>query len=52
MAGRCGLAAPSSGKGLVVGCCEYGNEPSVCIKGGKLLDHQNDCWLLIKDCAL
>jgi hypothetical protein len=36
--GRCGLALSGSGEGPVSGCCEHGNEPSGCIKGGEYLD--------------
>jgi hypothetical protein len=27
--GRCGLDSYGSGQGIVVGCCEYGNDCSV-----------------------
>jgi hypothetical protein len=35
----------------VAGCCEHGNEPSGCLKGGELLDWLSDCQLLKKDSA-
>jgi hypothetical protein len=25
------------------GCCEHGNDPAVCIKGGEFLYQLNDC---------
>jgi hypothetical protein len=36
--GKCKLDAPGSGKGLVVGSCEHGNEYLGSIKGGKFFD--------------
>jgi hypothetical protein len=33
----------------MAGCCEYGNEPSVSIKGGVFLDYLSDYQLLKKD---
>jgi len=38
MFGRCGVDASGSGKGIVAGSCEHGNEPSGSIKGGGLFD--------------
>jgi hypothetical protein len=38
----CGLAAYDSGKGLVAGCCEYGNEHLGSIKGVYFLDCLSD----------
>jgi hypothetical protein len=34
----CGLDTSGSGLGLLVGCCEHGNEPPVSIKCGEFLD--------------
>jgi len=39
----CGLDSSGSGEGLVVGCCEHGNEPWGSIKGGEFLDQVSDC---------
>jgi hypothetical protein len=36
--GRCGLDSSVSGYGPVAGSCEYSNEPSNSIKGGKFLE--------------
>jgi hypothetical protein len=40
--GRCGLDAPGSRQGPVVGCCELGNKHSGSIKGGEFLDKMRD----------
>jgi hypothetical protein len=34
----CALDSSGSEQGPVAGSCEYGNEPSGCIKGGEFLD--------------
>jgi hypothetical protein len=38
MARRCELDSSGSGKGAMVGSCEYGNEPSGSIEGGEFPD--------------
>ena len=40
-----GLAASGTGRRLVVGCCEHGNEPPGSMKRGKFLDQLRNCWL-------
>jgi hypothetical protein len=40
--GGCELDASGSGLGPVMGCCEYDNEPSGSVKGGKFL-HYVEC---------
>jgi len=35
----------------VAGSCGHGNEPSVAIKGGELLNKLSDCQILKKDSA-
>jgi hypothetical protein len=30
----------------VTGCCEHGDEPPGCIRGGEFLDYLSNCWLL------
>jgi hypothetical protein len=32
----------------VAGCCEHGNEPSISIKGGEILDSLSDSQILKK----
>jgi hypothetical protein len=35
--GKCGLDASGSGYGLLLDCCEHGNEPSVSIQEREFL---------------